>query len=231
MNDAFFKFPSTPHLIPLATMNIRNDKVLSESEQKKLLLHEVTVEEKVDGANLGISFDADGNILAQNRGSYLHLPASGQWKTLEKWLNSRMDSLFEHLTDRYILFGEWCYARHSVYYDRLPDWFLGFDFYDKHFRRFLPVQRRDEIFRSIHIHQVPQIERGIFTLLELNTLLSQLKSKFSKLPVEGLYIRYDQGDSLIQRAKLVCPAFIQSIEQHWSCSGINANRLISEFHI
>ena len=44
--------------------------------------------------------------------------------------------LFEILSEKFILFGEWCYAQHSIFYDRLPDWFLGFDIYDKDF--FLP---------------------------------------------------------------------------------------------
>ncbi len=39
------------------------------------------------------------------------------------------------------------------------------------------------------------------------------------------YLRFDQGDWLEQRAKLVRPAFIQSIGGHWSRSGITANRL------
>jgi len=41
---------------------------------------------KVDGANLGISCDSEGNIRGQNRGAYLHLPGSGQWKKLGEWL-------------------------------------------------------------------------------------------------------------------------------------------------
>ena len=54
-------------------VDIRGDKILTESERDEFLQHVLTVEEKVDGANLGLSFDADGNIRAQNRGAYLHL--------------------------------------------------------------------------------------------------------------------------------------------------------------
>ncbi len=223
MKDDFFKFPSTPHLALLGDVEVRGDKVMSESERNDFLRHELVVEEKVDGANLGISFDAEGNIRAQNRGAYLHLPSTGQWKKLAEWLAPRTDALFEQLTDRYILFGEWCYAQHSVVYDRLPDWFLGFDIYDKSTARFFSCTRRDEIFRAIGISQVPRVDRGHFTLAELSELLSQ--SQLSDKPAEGLYLRFDQGDWLVQRAKLVRPAFIQSVEQHWSRSGIKANRL------
>ena len=226
MKDDFFKFPSTPHLALLGDIEVRGDKVMSEPERNDFLRHEVVVEEKVDGANLGISFDAEGNIRAQNRGAYLHLPSSGQWKKLAEWLAPRTDELFEQLTDRYILFGEWCYAQHSVVYDRLPDWFLGFDIYDKSTARFFSCTRREGIFEAIGISTVPKIGRGHFTFMELSELLSQ--SQLSDKPAEGLYLRFDQGDWLVQRAKLVRPAFIQSVKQHWSSSGIKANRLEME---
>lgn len=223
MKDDFFKFPSTPHLALLGDIDVRGDKVMSESERNDFLCHELIVEEKVDGANLGISFDSEGNIRAQNRGAYLHLPGTGQWKKLATWLAPRIDILFEQLTDQYILFGEWCYAQHSVIYDRLPDWFLGFDVYDKSIARFFSSTRRDEMFQAISISQTPKVNQGRFTLAQLTELL--LQSQIGSTPAEGLYLRFDQGDWLVQRAKLVCPAFIQSVEQHWSRSAIKANQL------
>ncbi len=223
MKEDFFKFPSTPHLATMQGVDIRGDKVLTESERDEFLTHELTVEEKVDGANLGLSFDANGNIRAQNRGTYLHLPGSGQWKKLGEWLALHTDALFEHLSDRYILFGEWCYARHSIYYDRLPDWFLAFDIYDREACRFLATARRDQLLDEMHISKVPDIARGRFTYPGIQELLSQ--SKLTDQPAEGIYLRIDHGDWLEQRAKLVRPAFIQAVEQHWSRSAIRPNRL------
>ena len=228
MKDDFLKFPSTPHLATLSGIDIRGDKVMSDCERDEFLQHELVVEEKVDGANLGISFGAEGNIRAQNRGAYLHLPGSGQWKKLGDWMAARSDGFFEILTDQYILFGEWCYAQHSVFYDRLPDWFLGFDIYDKKSGRFLSTNRRDELFMKMRIAQVPFIAQGRFAIPDLENFLSQ--SKLSDQPAEGLYLRMDQGEWLAQRAKLVRPAFIQSIAQHWSRSAIRPNRLRSMVH-
>jgi len=223
MNIDFFKFPSTPHLASVPGVDIRGDKILAPAERDEFLRHEIDVEEKVDGANLGISFDSEGALRIQNRGAWLHHPASGQWKKLEEWLLPRTDILFESLTDRFMLFGEWCYARHSVVYDRLPDWFLGFDIYDRSVGRFFSSDRRDALCRKMGIAQVPVIAKGRFQFHELLKL--QTKSKLSDQPAEGLYLRYDQSDWLIQRAKLVRPAFIQSAEQHWSRSGVKPNRL------
>lgn len=199
---------------------------MSESERNDFLLHDLVVEEKVDGANLGISFDDNGSVLAQSRGSYLHLPSGGQWKKLVEWLDPKTDRLFEHLTDRYILFGEWCYAQHSVFYDHLPDWFLGFDVYDKEVGRFFSCARRDELFRACGIAQVPRLGHGRFTLAGLTKLLSQ--SQVGNEPAEGLYLRLDRADWLVQRAKLVRTAFVQSIQEHWSRAPLKANRLVME---
>lgn len=223
MKEDFFKFPSTPHIAIMPGVDIRDDKVLSESERDEFLQHDLVVEEKVDGANLGISFDSEGNIRAQNRGAYLHLPGSGQWKKLGDWFAPRTDTLFEHLSDHFILFGEWCYAQHSVFYDRLPDWFLGFDVYDKRFGRFLSSNRRDALFREMCVAQVPVLARGYFEYPEVQKYLST--SKLSDQPAEGIYLRFDQDDWLAQRAKLVRPAFIQAVEQHWSRSAIRPNRV------
>lgn len=228
MKDDFFKFPSTPHLMLPDGISIRGEKILSESERDAFLQHELVVEEKVDGANLGISFDVDGNIRAQNRGSYLSFPESGQWKKLGEWLVPRTNALFDHLTDRYILFGEWCYARHSVPYDRLPDWFLAFDIYDKQASGFLSCNERDAFLQKMSISQVPRIARGHFTIQEIFKLLSQ--SELGSEPAEGLYLRHDQGEQLMLRAKLVRPAFIQSIGQHWSNSEIVPNRLLQKIY-
>ena len=226
MKDNFFKFPTTPHLARLDDVDVRGDTVMSEPERDAFLMHELVVEEKVDGANLGISFDSNGNIRAQNRGAYLSLPGLGQWKKLLEWLSPKEDILFDHLTDHYILFGEWCYAQHSVFYDRLPDWFLGFDIYDKQVGHFLSTDKRDAFFQEMGISKVPFLAHGYFTFSSLQELLS-----FSKLGdqlAEGLYLRFDQDNRLVQRTKLVQPDFIQSIAQHWSRSGIKKNQVIWE---
>lgn len=223
MKETFFKFPSTPHLATLPGIEIRGDKVLTKPERDEFLRHEVTIEEKIDGANLGISFDAEGNIRTQNRGSYLSLPGSGQWKKLAEWLAPKTDLLFEHLTDRFILFGEWCYAQHSIFYDQLPDWFLAFDIYDLESQRFLATEHRDLLIEQLRISKVPTITRGIFTYSEIEHFLSE--SKLTNQPAEGIYLRVDEGLWLKQRAKLVRATFIQSIEKHWSASTIRPNRL------
>ncbi len=224
MSDNFFKFPSTPHLLITNDQQIRADKVMTAAERQSFLQQELVVEEKIDGANLGLSFNKQGELQAQNRGSYLQLPANGQWKPLLAWIKKHTDTLFEELLDRYILFGEWCYAQHTVAYTALPDWFIGFDIYDKQQQCFLSTKKRDKKFDSMNISKVPLLGTGRFTLEALNRLLSEA-SAFGSEQREGIYLRQDNPDCLLKRAKLVRPAFIQADEQHWSKRLLQTNRI------
>lgn len=221
---SFFRFPHTPHLAWLGPGQPRDDKVLSPIEARAFLTDDVVVEEKVDGANLGFSVDAHGVLQAQNRGSYIDLDApQGQWKPLKRWLATRQFALAEALTPSLMLFGEWCYATHSVRYTRLPDWFLAFDVYDRAVGAFWSVDRRDALARSLDIVVVPELQRGPLDVEGLKALLGG--SRISEGQAEGVYVRREQGGQLVARAKLVRAEFVQAIGEHWSKRHLEANQL------
>lgn len=220
----FVRFPHTPHLAWLGRDRPRDDKVLAPHDATELLAGDVIVEEKVDGANLGLSVDQDGTIRAQNRGSYLDLDApQGQWKPLKRWLSTRRYALAEALGPRLILFGEWCYAVHSVRYTRLPDWFLAFDVYDREQGTFWSADRRSALAARLDIRTVPELGRGHYDVEQLQALLGQ--SYVTDGAAEGLYVRREAGDVLIARAKLVRAEFAQAIDVHWSKRRLEENQL------
>lgn len=220
----YIKFPSTPY-IEFNKKNTRKDKVLSIVEVEKILSEEIYIEEKIDGANLGISFSDDGKIMLQNRGSYLYAPFAGQWKSVSYWIKKYEDKLFDILINEYILFGEWCCVTHSVYYDYLPDWFVGFDVYDKNNDRFLSVEKRNLIMKKIGISPVPMLGKGVFTLEQLKKFIG--KSKFGSNICEGIYLRQDEDEQLKYRAKIVREDFQQKIDVHWSKKEMRYNKVKS----
>lgn len=223
---AFFRFPHTPHLAWLAPERPRADKVLSPNEARELLSGALVVEEKVDGANLGFSVDEHGMLRGQNRGSYVDLDApKGQWKPLKRWLAIRQHGLAEALKPGLMLFGEWCYAVHSVRYTRLPDWFLAFDIYDRAKREFWSAERRNALARRLDVAVVPELAQGRFDLEGLKRLMG--RSTVTDGPAEGLYVRREQSGHLLQRAKLVRAQFVQAIDEHWSRRAIETNQLAS----
>jgi ATP-dependent RNA circularization protein (DNA/RNA ligase family) len=225
MNEAFFRFPHTPHLAWLGQTAPRDDKVLLAAEASALLAADVLIEEQLDGANLGISLDADGALRCQNRGQYLHAPHAGQFARLPAWLSQHEVSLKDALKPSLILFGEWCAARHSLDYTALPDWFALFDVYDRTTGQFWSASRRDALARQAGLATVPRIGLGRFTLAQLKHRVSTATSLYRAGPLEGLVIRRDQGDWCHARAKLVRAEFTQAIESHWRHRPIEWNRV------
>ncbi len=224
MSEDFHKFPHTPHLLWLGPGTPRDDKVLKPDEAAEFLSGEVVVEEKVDGANLGISVGPSGRLRAQSRGNYLAAGKShAQWNLLWPWLAERRATLEEGLQGELMLFGEWCYARHSVPYDALPDWFLAFNIFETHSRRFWPVDRRNQWLQGRDIVPVPEVGRGRFQRNQIPSLLGS--SRAGRVPMEGIYLRREKDGYLQARAKVVTSAFKQQIEEHWTRRALVPNRL------
>ncbi len=59
------------------------------AQAREWLSRPTCVEEKVDGANLGLSLGPDGRVCAQSRGHHLHPGTAGQWKPLWRWIAQR----------------------------------------------------------------------------------------------------------------------------------------------
>lgn len=225
MSNEFIKFPHTPHLAWLSPKALREDRILSSVEASLFLRGQMIVEEKVDGANIGISVSSEQTLVVQNRGAYIEKPAAVQFQPLWHWLNMRSEQLIAGLGQDLILFGEWCYAMHSIRYDRLPDWFIGFDIYDRTRGAFFSSDRRDELLSNLRLCPVPQIAKGHFSLPELVRLLENSRSAFGSAKVEGVYLRKEARGWLEQRVKIVRAEFTQSITEHWASRSLSRNVL------
>lgn len=67
----------------------------------------LVVEEKLDGANAGIRFDADGKLWLQSRGHYLTGGVREKhFNLFKQWAHAHADALRRVLGSRYILYGE-----------------------------------------------------------------------------------------------------------------------------
>ncbi len=222
MSD-FFRFPHTPHIDWLGEGMPRDDKVLTEPEIEALLAKPICVEEKLDGANLGISLRATGELRAQNRGQYLLEPFAGQFSRLNSWFGQHQYALCDNLQSDWIVFGEWCAARHSLDYDNLPDWFVVFDVYDRSEQKFWSCERRNALAAKLGLAVVPTLYQGTATLPELKELLAHASSHYREGNPEGIVMRQDSELWCEARAKLVRADFAQSIEEHWRSRAIEWN--------
>ena len=162
-----FKFPRTKHLFDAGGSGVTRDDLLMDkgeealfysSRQDKSKQQIVTIEEKVDGANLGISLGKDLKIRVQNRSHFVDSSSHKQFSTLDTWLEAHSSELYEVLQpERHVLFGEWLYAKHSIHYTRLPDLFLVFDVYDRENECFYSSAARNDLLKGTSLKCVRSI--------------------------------------------------------------------------
>eukprot|EP00164_Ancoracysta_twista_P001979 GFYU01002606.1.p1 GENE.GFYU01002606.1~~GFYU01002606.1.p1 ORF type:complete len:254 (-),score=60.42 GFYU01002606.1:243-1004(-) len=213
------KFPRTAHLFDAGGSAMTRDDLLSDAASQ-FMSQPVVIEEKVDGANVGFSFSDDGDweLRAQNRSHWICETTAKQFSGLEKWKQEHREQLVEILGTTKVLYGEWCYARHSLYYTNLPAVFIAFDIYDRETRQFLSTTARNSLLQGTGIPIIRRItppQEIIKTRDEWKKLLLETASVYYDGPVEGLYIRIEDEAHLQHRCKLVRPDFIQNIETHW----------------
>lgn len=228
-NDKIIKFPRTRHVYNLGSATrddliLTNDDVLTQFGHGKLLY----IEEKIDGANLGISIQ-NNRIIVQNRSHYVSSAYHPQFKYLDQWILEHSNELWEILqySERYILYGEWVYARHSIHYTKLPDYFLAFDYYDKLTKQFYSYQRFQQLLSTTtatSISKIRLIKCQNFTNKEDLIELVHSKSIYYDGYVEGIYIRTMTEDNqwVLDRGKIVRSDFMAGNE-FWSKGGIQPN--------
>ena len=138
--------------------------------------------------------------------------------------------------DRFILFGEWLFAKHSIHYRRLSHYFYEFDIYDKEIEDFLSLDQRLVLLEGMNVPTVPVIHRGSLDRDWLVSLIgpSRFDSEFDN-PLtgqidhlmEGLYLRTEANGVVTGRAKFVRFEFVEKVKQseHWQHQAMTANRL------
>lgn len=255
--DQIIKYPRTQHIFGSRLQD--GDEDLEAVPFEALLGQYLVVEEKLDGANSGISFDNDGNLMLQSRGHYLDLSnicrRERHFNLLKTWANRHLDQLFDILENRYIMYGEWMYCKHTVFYDQLSHYFHEFDIYDKQTKIFLSTEERRKKIGKAPIISVPVIWEGeAKSLKHLKNLIgvslyksvnwknklievAEMRNIDSDLVVsqtstsdlaEGIYIKSETKEKTIGRYKYVRPDFLQSIQEsetHWIDRPIVPNQL------
>lgn len=221
----FIKYPRTPHLF--GSKGTDDDKHLGEAESLRFIADgSLIVEEKLDGTNVGLHFSDEGELVLQCRGHLITEGMHPQYDLFKQWVAVKRDVLEQRLESRYILFGEWLYARHTVAYRQLSHYFYEFDIYDKQQQAFLDLQQRLALLAGSGIQTVPVIHSGSLPRAKLEQLIgpSQFDSQFdnpltgrSDNLMEGLYLRTEANGVVTGRAKFVRPEFVEKIKQstHW----------------
>src|SRR5262249_46972157 len=121
----------------------------------------IVIEEKLDGANSGLSFNPAGQLLLQSRGHFLDGGSREKhFNLLKTWANTHRQALWEALGARYLMYGEWVYAKHTIFYDSLPHYFVEFDILDKQTGAFLSTRERRLMLRETPVASAPVLYSG-----------------------------------------------------------------------
>ncbi|MBP2653468.1 MAG: ATP-dependent ligase [Firmicutes bacterium] len=236
--NTILKYPRTPHIE--GSRYQPGDEDMDSVRFSTIANRFIVVEEKVDGANCGVSFSPDGELLLQSRGHYLTGGYREKHFNLFKtWANAHENEFWDMLTDRYILYGEWLYAKHTVFYDQLPHYFMEFDIYDKVEAKFLSTAMRRRILNNYpfivsvlvlfegKMHQ----QKDLAGLLGPSNFISgtaveKLKAVCSRRGLdvtqvlhetnveslmEGLYIKVEEDGAVKERYKYVRASFLTKI--------------------
>jgi len=218
------KYPRTPHL--LGSRQQRGDEDLAIVLPADLNERFLVVEEKLDGANSAISFDDDGELVLQSRGHVLSGgPRELQFDLFKRWANAHRGTFSRVLGNRYTLYGEWLYARHTIHYDCLPHYFLEFDVFDRDADEFLSTLRRRDLLSSTPVVSVPVLDQG--RLRRFEDMIGCSTCSSTEI-MEGLYIKWEEDGCVRGRYKYVRDSFTQAVEQegvHWLDRPLEPNLL------
>ena len=254
MAEQLYKYPRTPHVE--GSRFQPGDQDLEQVPLEALRGAYCVVEEKLDGANAGVSFGRDGRLLLQSRGHFLDGgPRERQFALFKTWATTRRQELWELLADRYVIYGEWLYAKHTIFYDALPHYFFEFDLLDTETGEFLSTDRRRELLQGSPVVSAPVLWRGPARSVEhLQSLVTRSRYKSgawrdrllteaqllgqrvelvqrqtddSDLS-EGLYIKVEVEGRVAERYKFVRASFLQAVSDsgsHWMDRPIIPNQL------
>src|SRR5262245_34124479 len=165
MAEQIYKYPRTQHVE--GSRFQPGDDDLDCAPFADLQGKYIVVEEKLDGANAGISFSRGAKLLLQSRGHYLDGGArERQFALFKTWATTHQQKLWEVLADRYVLYGEWLYAKHTIFYVTLPHYFFEFDLLETETSEFLSTDHRRELLRGSPIISAPVLWSGLARSVE-----------------------------------------------------------------
>jgi hypothetical protein len=251
--EAIVKYPRTRHLEGSRLQP--GDEDLAQVPLAALRSRYVVVEEKLDGANAGLALDAAGRLRLQSRGHALTGGAAErQFDLFKQWAGTHAAALGALVAGGHTLFGEWLYAKHTIFYDRLPHYFLEFDLRDPD-GTFWSTARRHTVLAGTPVHSVPVLWEGVVedpSALPALVAESRYKSagwrdslqagaraagidperarqETDASPFgEGLYIKIEEDGRVLERLKWIRASFLTAVldsGSHWLARPILANQL------
>lgn len=233
-------FPRTLHL-PYQPNATNDDYVASEEEASVIFSMPVNVEEKIDGASVGMALFQDHPLLRNrdhilNKGYFKNTPAKEQFRPMWNWFYDNVHK-FENLNIHgpYSVYGEWCLGQHGLEYNQLPDWFIAYDLYHQEEEKFMNPLLAREILQECGF-TVPKslLQTDLSGCISKNYPLMgyEALAQYTHYPSqwtkdnaqsEGIYVKTFDSDYVVNRFKMVRPSFVRGAL--WSPDKLSRNSL------
>jgi len=204
------KYPRTPHL-PWSPGADEDDVILDATTHFKDKY--VIVTEKMDGECTTLYRD---HIHARSLDSSNH--------PTRNWVKSFWGTIRHEIPEGWRVCGENLYAKHSIFYDDLPSFFMGFSVWTDQ-NICLSWDDTKEWFRLLNICPVPVLAYGIWQTLQVEknmwSLMDPEKQEGYVVRLEDSFSFEDFGKSV---AKFVRKGHVQT-DEHWMHQEIVPNRM------
>ena len=215
--DRLPAFPKTPHL-PYKP-NVDASDIIAED----VCLNEglICVEEKIDGASVGICLDDEGNPLVRNRDHILKkgyvkkdTTAKKQFRPLWNYYYDNRRAFQSILAEGpFAIYGEWMWVQHGIHYTSLPDWFIPYDIYNYDLGVFLsPLTSRrlltDAGFTCPRLIYQGDAKTVVLQYKDFEVWANQ-PAEWAEGKAEGVYVKVHDTEIIHHRYKMVREDFVR----------------------
>jgi len=172
-------------------------------------LPELLCKRKWTEQTFSVHFEEEWNPILQKRSGLILQGERPQYNLFRDYVFSNLEMFWNICGTQYCVFGEGLWQQHGVGYDKLPDFFVVFDVLDKKTGNFLGYEKVKTLIGD-RLTLVPLIlELNVDKSADQGTKLrEEIKSKlnvvshYGKEQQEGLYVRFEDDEKVLYRAKI-----------------------------
>ncbi len=208
-----FKYPRTQHF-SFSEGATSDDKIISDDHI-------------FDGMDIVITTKMDGeNTTVYPNGTFHARSMDSKHRDYHSWLLAKIPRFSYKIPEGYRLCGEYLYARHSIGYDDLPDYFMVFSIWNED-NDCLSWSETKEWCNKIGVITVPELYVGPFDVDLVKKIAKETVAKGQ----EGIVVRnvngFNASDFNKNIAKFVRANHVQT-DEHWTQQKIVPNGLVKE---
>ena len=207
------EYPRIAHIDRFVS-NMTHDDIVFEDDIKYPL--SCWVQEKIDGANLGVSWTSgpvvrNRNNVLQKGYSAKETPSKLQFRPVWNWAHAHGEDIrriSEECYSQVTIYGEWMNFKHSLDYNKLPDIFIAYDIYSVEDRKYLAPDVVDQLLSKTNIKYIKP-HKVVFNNRDEIVAYSERPSDYRDGRREGIVVKTSNGRFVGSVFKVVNKYFVR----------------------